>query len=117
MLVAVGCVEVYWPAVHTVVVAQLRSEVYVLGTDWYWADVHWVSGVQVVLAVAVQAPVLKVVVVLHTVQLVQTVDAAASEKLAPDTQLTQGVAGLESVSAVPAAHWKRVQAPEEPCGT
>ncbi len=54
---------------------------------------------------------------MHVAQAVQTVDPAMALKFWPKTQLIQGVAGLESVSAEPALHWKRLQAPKEPCGT
>jgi hypothetical protein len=69
------------------------------------------------LAVSVQVAVRYDVVVLQMAQLVQNVDPAEAEKLAPNVQPTHGVAGLESASAEPALQRKLEQAPDEPCGT
>jgi hypothetical protein len=69
--VAVGAVEVYWPAVQIAMALQLRSVVYVGAVDWYWLLVQTVKLVQVVSWYGVQPAVLYCVDG-HTEQVVQT---------------------------------------------
>ncbi len=57
LLVAVGAVEGYWPAVHTVKGVQTRLLVLVGAVVWYCVELQTVSGVQPRLLVAVGAVV------------------------------------------------------------
>ncbi len=111
MLVAVAAVLWYCTVVlQTASAVQMRLLVMVAAVLWYCVELHTVSDMQMRLLVAVGA-MLWYWVALQTVVLRQTVWPVEAWYVVGELQATHAVAGLESVSAVPAGQAKVEQAP------